>query len=242
MKTTMSSSTKWIRLATSCSGFLFTMLVTGQLIAQPVLNPANGHSYVVVNQYLLWPDARVAAAAAAPLGFKSYLATITSEAEYEFVTNNVPGFQFTWLGGYQPNPNVPPDQGWAWVTGEPWVYENWTTGEPNDFYGPGSEYYLMFWFENRFNDQFPLARNRYIVEFEPLTITIGGCDTGVLDVLLPGPTSISELIAGCAAGAANHGKFVSCVAGLMNQLKAAGIITGAQQGAIVSCAAKAAIP
>jgi hypothetical protein len=57
-------------------------------------------------------------------------------------------------------------------------------------------------------------------------------------VLLDGGSSIGDLIAECADGARNHGKFVSCVAKLTNGLKKDGIIAGREQGAIQSCAAR----
>jgi len=72
-------------------------------------------------------------------------------------------------------------------------------------------------------------------------IIIDGCDTGVEDQVLNG-LSISEKIVRCGEGARNHGKFVSCVAHLTNDLKKAGIINGKEKGAIQSCAAQADIP
>jgi len=50
---------------------------------------------------------------------------------------------------------------------------------------------------------------------------------------------MSDLIAQCAAGAKNHGAFVSCVAHLTNKWKKQGLITGNEKGKIESCAAKA---
>jgi hypothetical protein len=44
------------------------------------------------------------------------------------------------------------------------------------------------------------------------------------------------------AGASNHGGFVSCVSHTTNALEKAGVISGAQKGAIQSCAAQASIP
>jgi hypothetical protein len=73
-------------------------------------------------------------------------------------------------------------------------------------------------------------------------ILIDGCETGVDNHLLSDGCTISDRIAECAAGAKNHGKFVSCVARPTNALKKAGIITGQQKGAIQGCAAQADIP
>ena len=74
------------------------------------------------------------------------------------------------------------------------------------------------------------------------TVVIGTCDSGVPNTTSPTGCTISDLIAKCAAGAGNHGGFASCVAHLGNDLKKAGVITGAQKGAIQSCAAGAQIP
>jgi hypothetical protein len=74
------------------------------------------------------------------------------------------------------------------------------------------------------------------------TVIIDGCDSGVPNVLQPSGCTISDLIAECAAGATNHGQFVSCVAQLTNTLVGNGTITGRQKGAIQRCAAQANIP
>ena len=74
------------------------------------------------------------------------------------------------------------------------------------------------------------------------TVVIDGCDSGVFNAVFPGGGTISDLIVACAEGARNHGKFVSCVSQLTNQLKKVGIITGQQKGAIQSCATQANIP
>ena len=74
------------------------------------------------------------------------------------------------------------------------------------------------------------------------TVVIDGCDSGVPNSVSATGCSVSDLLAGCAAGAASHGDYVSCVAGVTNDLKDQGIISGQQKGAIQSCAAKANIP
>ena len=54
----------------------------------------------------------------------------------------------------------------------------------------------------------------------PLTVLenvfIDGCDSGITDVVLPGGSTISGLVAECVEGATNHGQFVSCIAHLAN--------------------------
>jgi hypothetical protein len=73
-------------------------------------------------------------------------------------------------------------------------------------------------------------------------VVIDGCNAGVLSTLFPNGCTFSDLIAACAEGARNHGRFVSCVSRVTNALKKAGTITGQQKGAIQSCAAQADIP
>ncbi len=74
------------------------------------------------------------------------------------------------------------------------------------------------------------------------TIIIDGCDSGVDNHLFDDGCKMSDLIAECADGAKNHGKFVSCVSHLANDWKKQKLISGKEKGAIQSCAAKADIP
>lgn len=73
-------------------------------------------------------------------------------------------------------------------------------------------------------------------------IVIDGCDTGVLNQDLGGGVSMQDMINDCATDAKNHGAFVSCVAHLTNQWKKDGLISGADKGAIQSCAAGSNLP
>jgi NHL repeat len=74
------------------------------------------------------------------------------------------------------------------------------------------------------------------------TVVIDGCDAGVANALDATGCTISDLVAGVAAGAKNHGKFVSGVAHLLNDLKKSGVISGGDKGAIQRCAAQADLP
>ncbi len=73
------------------------------------------------------------------------------------------------------------------------------------------------------------------------TIVIGGNNSGVPNTLFENGCTSSDLIANLAAGAANHGAFVSAVAQLSNEWAASGLITGRQKGAIQNVAARARI-
>lgn len=117
----------------------------------PVLNPANGHSYLAVGMNgILWTDARVMAESMSFQGNQGYLATATDQAENDFIWNNLNAgngsmAEELWMGGFH-DVTAPsyaePGSGWAWVTGEPWTYTNWGTGEPND--NPAPEDFLIW--------------------------------------------------------------------------------------------------
>ena len=70
------------------------------------------------------------------------------------------------------------------------------------------------------------------------TVAINGCDSGVANTLFNNGCSFSDRIAQIAAGAKNHGKFVSGVTQLLNELKKNGTITTAQRNALHKCASK----
>jgi hypothetical protein len=72
------------------------------------------------------------------------------------------------------------------------------------------------------------------------TVAINGCDSLVDNKLFGDGCTISDHIAECATKAANHGEFVSCVTHYTNGLKSSSL-TGAEKGAIQSCAAQSSI-
>ena len=74
------------------------------------------------------------------------------------------------------------------------------------------------------------------------TVIIDGENTQVANVLFTSGCTIADLVLAESAGAGNHGGFVSGVAHLTNDLKNAGIITGAEKGRIQSAAAHASLP
>lgn len=69
------------------------------------------------------------------------------------------------------------------------------------------------------------------------TLKIGACDSGVPATLATGQL-LHVNVEQCAAGAKNHGQFVSCMTGVTNAAKAQGLLSGAQQGAVMSCAGR----
>jgi hypothetical protein len=107
-----------------------------QLVQWPVAEGGNGHFYEVVPAPagIIWSAANLAA-----LNRGGYLATITSAEENAFIFNLAEpdatvwynGYG-PWLGGIQPAGAAEPAGGWSWVTGEPFAYQNWAPGQPNN--------------------------------------------------------------------------------------------------------------
>jgi PA domain len=69
------------------------------------------------------------------------------------------------------------------------------------------------------------------------TIVVGSENTGVANTLFSNGCTTADLIAQIREDAGNHGQFVSGVAHLTNDLMSAGLISGADKGAIQSAAA-----
>jgi beta-glucanase (GH16 family) len=74
------------------------------------------------------------------------------------------------------------------------------------------------------------------------TVVIDGCDSGTPNELGADGCTFADDIDEAAAGAGNHGGFVSAVTKLMNEAKKAGLISGDQMGAVMSCAAESSLP
>jgi hypothetical protein len=92
-----------------------------------------GQKYYAYDIDLSWKDAKQYCE---NKGF--YLATITSQAEDDFIKSWLPNLskEYYWLGGTDEE-----TEGiWKWITGEEWSYQNWASGEPNNV--KGVEHYL----------------------------------------------------------------------------------------------------
>ena len=74
------------------------------------------------------------------------------------------------------------------------------------------------------------------------TVDIGGCDSSVDNLELGNGATFNDMIGAAAAGAKNHGAFVSAVSKLANQWKKDGLISGKEKGKITSCAARSDLP
>lgn len=145
----------------------------------------NGHAYEVVratSSTISWAEARDAAIAAG-----GHLVTFSDEEEQAFVGELLATQSAVyasrenyrlgpWLGAFQRAGSKEPDGGWAWVTGEPFLYSHWHAGEPNDglvkenaregvaiFAHLDAEGFADTWADTTDTD----AIRAYVVEWEP---------------------------------------------------------------------------
>lgn len=75
-----------------------------------------------------------------------------------------------------------------------------------------------------------------------LIVEVGDCETDMVNEVFDNGCSVSDEINACEEGARNHGQFVSCITQLANGMRDIGLISGAEKGAITSCAARSTIP
>lgn len=94
----------------------------GQIEDNRPFEPNGEHQYQIFYDKLTWEEAKAACEAKG-----GHLATITSEEEQKKLNLYNGGNHNLWIGGYK---NA--EGQWCWVTGEPWEYENWGDGEPNN--------------------------------------------------------------------------------------------------------------
>ncbi|HEX5133125.1 MAG TPA: FlgD immunoglobulin-like domain containing protein [Candidatus Krumholzibacteria bacterium] len=117
--------------------FLLTSVVaTGAASAEnsdigPVINPGNGHSYFVTEAQMTWADAEVWA-----VSLGGHLVAINDAAEDAWMQGNL-GLSngYYWLGAHDDANTI--DAVFDWVTGEPFNYQNFLGGEPDDDAGFG---------------------------------------------------------------------------------------------------------
>jgi hypothetical protein len=95
------------------------------------------------------------------------------------------------------------------------------------------------WFSD--HDGVPDGRDACLGSAQTPTVVIESCVSTAPNNVSSDGCRVSDKVDDCAAGARNHGGFVSCVAQLGNDLQKAGIITGGQKGSLQSCAAQSSI-
>ena len=88
-----------------------------------------GHTYYITNDSVTWMQARQIATAAG-----GYIASITTAAENQWITGNfmTAGVDYAWIGCS----DSITEGVWQWESGEPFAFNNWSCGEPNN--GPNN--------------------------------------------------------------------------------------------------------
>jgi hypothetical protein len=144
-------------------GYLSTTAAHAQ--TGPVTWTDNGNTYQLVFANLTWTSAEAAAEATLRDGQPGHLVTIGSAAENSFVANLSSGDFRAWIG----LSDTANEGSFAWVTGEPVTYTNWSGGEPNNSVG-GEDYVEMFASNDAWNDRvntpFTASNAAYIIEWE----------------------------------------------------------------------------
>ena len=144
----------------------------------------NGHWYEGVSapDGISWLEANEAANASG-----GYLATLTSAEEDQFVAFTVadPDWLWNWDGSVERGPwfggfRTPEECDLStmnWVTGEPWSYTRWHSGNPNDDCTSGIQFWSYSsrtWQDNHDDD--PTRANGYIIEYTVLPgSALGAC-------------------------------------------------------------------
>ncbi|MFM9996580.1 MAG: C-type lectin domain-containing protein [Phycisphaerales bacterium] len=145
--TAVAGQTYLIRLGSypGAVGGAGTFTIESGVLGGPIINPANGHEY-----YLLQPGSWTAAEAAA-VSLAGHLATIDDAAENEWVRVELANFgaqdRRVWIGFN----DVASEGTFVWTSGAPVAYTNWNGGEPNNT--GGLEHYVeLFGSNGQWND------------------------------------------------------------------------------------------
>ena len=128
----MSTFIRTLKLTSSILLFCVT-----QVHAAPIIWSDNGHYYELVKEQVSWEEANTAANASTFNGWSGHLATITSQAENDFLRNFIAVNELAWIGLTDKDT----EGTFEWVTGEEVTYTNWNSGEPNN---GGNEDYAEF--------------------------------------------------------------------------------------------------
>lgn len=115
----------------------------------------NGHTYFRSNASVTWTAAN---AAANSLG--AHLVTFSNAAEEAYFGS----FGQHWIGLTDEN-----TEGiWQWVNGEPLIYTNWNSGEPNNV--GNEDYCVINWSGNTWNDWTATSVAPFIIEYDCINI------------------------------------------------------------------------
>lgn len=200
--------------ALTCSLGLIATATQAQPTEWTVASGGNGHFYEVIPaSNISWNAANAAASGMFHNGIQGHLATLTSQAENDFVENlrsqalpDWPQASEAWVGGFQDPCTPEPGCGWKWVNEEGVIptsqfpgagYSNWQAIEPNNAGAPFfNEQHLTLgrYPAGQWNDSNEAngAIGGYIVEYDGVAdandcrASSGGCNpSGVQNVILP---------------------------------------------------------
>jgi hypothetical protein len=133
---------------------LAALVASANASASTIFFGNSKYEVVKTQTAISWTDAKVAAESKG-----GYLATLTSEAENNYIYDNLVsnhdfwtyawGHKYgPWFGLYQEDPTqgtIDPTANWKWVNGEgDLAYENWNHTVLDDAHGIGSESYAHF--------------------------------------------------------------------------------------------------
>jgi hypothetical protein len=112
-------------------GLLLVKISFAPSVAESAPPELTNHTYQLVSGSFTWRQANEDAERRG-----GHLATFTSQAEYNYVRSlGLPLPTAYWIGATDEQS----EGTWRWVTGEPWGYSSWASGEPNN---QGDEDYL----------------------------------------------------------------------------------------------------
>jgi hypothetical protein len=138
----------------------------------PAAEGGNDHFYFAVSapDGCTWADATGIADASFWNGMQAHLATIGSSDENQWIWDTLGPLQGYRLGGFQLEGSPEPDGGWAWRSGEPWAFDFWSDGEPNNANGDESTLiFIDFAVNGEWNDTNTATLCQGLVlEYEPM--------------------------------------------------------------------------
>ncbi|MBI5387108.1 MAG: VCBS repeat-containing protein [Verrucomicrobia bacterium] len=146
-----------------------------------------GHSYLLTDSAMSWQSAE---AAAVTLG--GHLATINNQAENTWVNQTFTGSGELWLGLN----DLALKGSYVWSSGEPFTYNNWAGGQPNN--GSGYEDCARMYADGRWDDTAPWSSLRGVIEVASATDADGD---GLVDAVDPYPADALNAFDLRAAGA-----------------------------------------
>jgi large repetitive protein len=122
------------------AGQVLSFNYSGQTLT-PAIDPATGHAYALTELAGSWTQARAIARA-----MGGDLVSINSAAENQFLVDRF-GSSLFWIG----LTDETVEGQWRWVNGDPYIYTNWYSGQPDNG-GNNEDYAVLNWGGGRWND------------------------------------------------------------------------------------------